>query len=96
MPLYMRMTSPVTTLLLALAPFVPSSVLTCPFSFYIFNILLPLNFAKYIRFLSYIFNMEQSHVAFNDQATWDCFNIQYITLVDLVGKVLCLNKKYAI
>lgn len=40
--------------------------------------------------------MEQSHVAFNDQATWDCFNIQYITLVDLVGKVLCLNKKYAI
>lgn len=25
-----------------------------------------------------------------------CFNIQYITLVDLVGKVLCLNKKYAI
>lgn len=48
MPLYMRMTSSVTTLLLALAPFVPSSVLTCPFSFYIFNILLPLNFTKYI------------------------------------------------
>lgn len=96
MPPYVCMTSPVTTLLLVLAPFVPSSVLTCPFLFYIFNVLLPLNFTKYIRVLSYLFNMEQSHVAFNDQATWDCFNRQYIRLVDLVGKVLCLNKKYAI